>query len=123
MIPKSGYRFFRKRSCSNKKLEPSSDSTKNDRALDRHPYRRPQSTQWAIGERNLAAVRARNIARNGKTEPRVSLVLIARVVEPHERPEYFFAHFHWNARSVIVDIHRQPAMVAMAGDGSLFRKA
>src|SRR5947209_13040721 len=32
MMPKSGHRFS-KRSCSNKKPEPSSDSTKNDNAL------------------------------------------------------------------------------------------
>src|ERR1043165_1555841 len=68
-------------------------------------------------------MRAGNVPCDGEAEPSVALVLIARVVEPHEGPEHLLAHVDRNAGAVVVDIHGEPAMVAVAGDRNLLRKA
>ncbi len=43
---------------------------------------------------------SRAIAR---PKPGAALILIARVVEPQERLEHFFAHVRRNARAIVVD--------------------
>ena len=61
-------------------------------ALHRHPDRRPQAAERAVAERDVAAVRARDVARDRQPQAGAALVLIARVVEPQERLEHFLAH-------------------------------
>src|SRR5256885_1687684 len=58
-------------------------------ALNRHPHRGAQAPNRTVGQRDIAAMRARDVPRDGETEAGVALVLIARIVEPHERPEHF----------------------------------
>ena len=60
--------------------------------LDRHAHRRAQAAERAVAERDVAAVRARDVARDGEAEAGAALVLIARIVEPQERLEHFLAH-------------------------------
>src|SRR5262245_16279078 len=50
--------------------------------LDRNPYRCPQSAQWTVRQHDVAAVRAGDVAGDGKPQPGAAFVLIARVVEP-----------------------------------------
>ena len=61
-------------------------------------------------------MRARDIAGDGKPEPGAAFVLVARVVEPKERLEYFLAHGRGNTGTIVVDGDRQIAMVAVPGD-------
>ena len=46
----------------------------------------------ALAERDVAAMRARDVARDRESKPGAALVLIARVVEPKERLEHILAH-------------------------------
>src|SRR5437763_5811048 len=87
--------------------------------LDRHPHRRAQAAHRAVAERDVAAMRARDVACDREAEAGVALVLIARVVEAQERPEHFLAHLGGNTRSVVIDADGNPAMVAVPGDGNL----
>src|SRR6185295_17655332 len=59
---------------------------------------------------------AGDVARDGKAEPGAALILVARVVEPHERLEHLLAHAGWNARTIIIDRDGEPAVIAMAGE-------
>ena len=59
--------------------------------LNRHADRRAQAAERAFAERDVAAMRARDIAGDGEAEPRAALILIARGVEPEERAEDVFA--------------------------------
>src|ERR1700722_18275005 len=84
--------------------------------LHRHADDSAKPAERAVAERDVAAVRARNVARDGKAQARAALVLVARIVEAKERLEHIVAHVDRNAGPVIVHRHRKPAMVAMAGD-------
>ena len=59
---------------------------------------------------------AGDVAGDGEAEAGAAFVLIARVVEPQERLEHILAQGRRDARPVVVDRHREPAMIAMAGD-------
>ncbi len=61
-------------------------------------------------------MRARDISRNGKTKTGSALILIARIVEPQERLEYFFAHCGGNPRPIVIDRDRELNVIAMSGD-------
>ena len=91
--------------------------------LDRHPHDRAQTAKRRVAERNVAAVRSRDVARDRQPQPGAAFVLVARVVEPQERLEHVLAQRHRNARPVVVDRHVEPAVIAMAGDRYGGRKA
>src|SRR5262245_35181497 len=55
---------------------------------DRHPHRGAQAAERAVAQADVAAMRARDVARDGETEPGAALVLVARIVEPQERLEH-----------------------------------
>src|SRR5580692_12298280 len=87
------------------------------RGSDRHLDSRPQAAQRRVAECDVAAVGPGDVAGDGETEPGAALVLVARVVDAEERLEHFLAHLQRDARPVVVDAHRQPAMIAVPGDG------
>src|SRR5262249_28688164 len=91
--------------------------------LDRHPDRGPQAAKRAAAEPDVAAVGARDVAGNGEPEAGAALVLIARIVEPQERLEHFLAHAGRNARTVVIDRHGEPAVIAMTGDRDRVRES
>src|SRR5215510_9662916 len=61
-------------------------------------------------------MRARDVARDRKAEPRAALVLVAGMVEAQERLEHLLAQVRRNTRTIVVDRHREPAVIAMADD-------
>src|SRR4029079_6931728 len=82
------------------------------------------------GERAISRARAkprpvlaRDISRDGDAEACVALVLVARIAEPHERAEHFLAHLRWNTRPIVVDVHGEPAVIAMSRDGDVLGEA
>ena len=83
--------------------------------------RRPPSGEFA--ERDVAAVRARDVARDGEAEAGAALVLVARIVEAQERLEHLLAQVRRDARAVVVDRDGEPAVIAVAGDRDRGRKA
>src|SRR5688572_27231493 len=85
-------------------------------ALDRDPHGRAQAAERAVAERDVTAMRARDIAGDGEPEAGAAFVLVARVIKPQEWLEHFLAHAGRDAGTVVVDGHGQPAMIAMAGD-------
>src|ERR1700676_4179555 len=91
-------------------------ATFRDHALNRHPHYSTQTAKRAVGKRDVAAMGARDVARDREPEPGAAFVLIARVVEPQERLEHLLAHRWWDSRSIVVDGDGEPAGVAMAGD-------
>src|SRR5947208_1148060 len=68
-------------------------------------------------------MRARDVARDRKAEAGAALVLIARMVESQERLEYLLAHVLGDAGAVVVDGHREPAVIAVPSDRDRQRKA
>src|SRR5215470_4649824 len=68
-------------------------------------------------------MRARDVARDRKAEPRAALVLVAGMIEAQERLEHLLAQMRRDPGAVIVDSHGEPAMIAMANDGDRARKA
>src|SRR3954452_6092779 len=62
-------------------------------------------------------MRARDVARDGEAQARAAAtrVLIAGVVEAKKRLENIVAHRGRDARAVVIDGDREPAMVTMAG--------
>ncbi len=68
-------------------------------------------------------MRARDVARDRKPQAGAALILVAGMVETQERLEHLLAHMRRNAGPVVVDRHRQPAVVAMADDGDRARVA
>src|SRR5690242_13800833 len=84
--------------------------------LDWHANSRAQTTERAVAQDDISAMRAGNIARDREPQTRAALVLVACVVEPQERLEYLFPHAGRNPRTVIVDRDGQIAMVAMSGN-------
>ena len=70
----------------NQKSDVSARGRKNgarsDAQLHRHFHRRPQAAERAVTQRNISAMRACDVARDGKAEAGAAFVLIAGVVEP-----------------------------------------
>ena len=62
-------------------------------ASHRHPHRGAQAAHRAVAERDVAAMRARDVAGDRKAQAGAALILVAGVVEPQERLEHFLAHF------------------------------
>ena len=62
-------------------------------------------------------MRAGDVAGDRKAKAGAALVLVAGIVEPQERLEHFLAHVGRNSRPVVIDRHRQIAVIAVAGDG------
>ena len=60
--------------------------------LHRHPHRRAQAAHRAVAERDVAAMRAGDVAGDGEPQPGAAFVLVAGVVQPQERLEHFLAH-------------------------------
>src|SRR6266851_6899344 len=84
--------------------------------LDWNAYGCAQAAKRAVAERDVATVRSGNFARDCESQSGAPLVLVARIVKPQKRLEHFFAHPGRNTRPVVVNGHRQVAMVTMAGD-------
>src|SRR5207237_4502421 len=82
----------------------------------RDPHRRGQAAHRAVAEHDIAAMRARDVAGDRKSEAGAALVLVAGAIQPQERLEYFLAHVGGNARSVVIDRYGQIAVIAVAGD-------
>src|SRR5258708_4763770 len=80
-------------------------------SLSRHPDGRAQAAERAVGEGDVAAMGACDVARNGEAESRAAGVEIARLVKPQERLEDIFAAVAGNARTVIVDRDGEDARV------------
>src|SRR5262249_61076051 len=91
------------------------------RGLDRHPDRRPQSSERTIRQGDVAAMGAGDVARNGQPESGAAFVLIARVVEPQERLEHLFAQLRCNTGAVVVHRDGGPAAVPMTADRTPWR--
>src|SRR5689334_18888255 len=85
-------------------------------ALDRYPNRRAKPAHRTVAERNVAAMRAGDVARDGKAEPGAAFVLVAGIVQPEKRFEHFLAHRKGNTRTVVVDRDRQVTVIAVAGN-------
>jgi len=62
-----------------------------DTELNRDPHRRAQPAELAVTERDVAAMRARDVARNRQPKSGAALVLIARIIKPQERLEHILA--------------------------------
>src|SRR5260370_18413626 len=85
-------------------------------ALDRHPYRRAQSPERAIGQDDVAAVGAGDVARDREPEAGAAFVLIARVVEAQERLEYLFTQMRCDAGAVVIPGDGEPPVGPGAAD-------
>src|SRR6478672_1793101 len=83
---------------------------------DRNPDGGSQPSEWTVGEHDVAAVRASDIARDSQTQPGAAFVLIARVVEPQNGLEPLFAKMGWDPGPVGMDGNRGQAMAGVAGD-------
>src|SRR5664279_6424750 len=90
-------------------------------SLHRYPYRGAQAAHRAVAERDVAAMRAGDVAGDGEAEAGAAFVLVAGVVEPQERLEHFLAHIGGNARSVVVDRDGQIAVIAVTLDRNRVR--
>ncbi len=77
----------------------------------------------AVAERDVAAVRACDVARDGQPQAGAALILIARIVEPQERLEHLLAHVRRDARPIVVHRDAEIAVVTMTGDGNRPREA
>ena len=75
------------------------DDHEAEACLNRYANGRPQAAHRAIAERDVAAVRARDVARDRQPQAGAALVLIARIVEPQERLEHFLAHVRRECRA------------------------
>src|SRR5215212_9876603 len=84
--------------------------------LDRYPHAGAKAAHRAVAERDVAAMRARDVAGDRKSQSGAALVLVAGIIQPQERLEHFLTHVGRNAGTVIVDRDRQIAVIAMAGD-------
>src|SRR5262245_18396489 len=73
------------------------------RNLDGNPHRRTQPTHRAVAERDVAAMRAGDVAGNRPSKARAAFVLVARIVEPQERLEHLFAQARRNAGAIVID--------------------
>ena len=68
-------------------------------------------------------MRACDVAGDGEAEAAAALILIAGIVEPQERLEYFLPHVLRNAGAIVIYGNREPAMVAMARNRNRLRIA
>src|SRR6267154_848679 len=84
---------------------------------------RAEAAHRAVAERDVAAVRARDVAGDRQPKPGAALVLVAGIVEPQERLEHLFAQAGRNAGAVVVDRDGEIAVIPMAGDRNRFRVA
>src|SRR6185295_20259436 len=82
----------------------------------RHPYRGAQAAHRAVAERDVAAMRAGDVAGDRKAKAGAAFVLVAGVVEAQERLEHFLAHVVRNAGAVVIDGDGEIAVIAVAGD-------
>ena len=82
----------------------------------RQPHRRAQAPERALAQHDVTAMRTGDIAGDGKAEARAALVLVAGLVEAHERLEDLFAHVGGNARPVVVHMQDEPARFVIGGD-------
>src|SRR6476646_4508083 len=88
-----------------------------DRALlYRNAQGRAQAAERTRRELDVAAMRARHVARDREAQPRAGLVLIARLVESEERLENVLAPIGRNARPVIVNVDCQEAPIVRSLD-------
>src|SRR5688572_7695008 len=77
--------------------------------LKRHPYRRFQPAHLALAEMDLPAMRADDIAGNGKAQTGALDILVAGVVQAMERPKHRLARIGGHARPVIFHCNEQVA--------------
>ena len=61
-----------------------------------------QATQGTVAQDKIAAMGARDITRNSKSQPGAAALQIAALIEPVERAEGFLPALPRNARPVIV---------------------
>src|SRR5262245_54500419 len=86
-------------------------------------HRGPQSAHWAVAEHHVAAVRTRDVARDGETEAAACFVLVAGVVEAQKRLEHVISPVRRYARAVVINRDGHVAVIAMARDGNCGAKA
>src|ERR1700733_4947768 len=84
--------------------------------LHRNSHGRPQAPHRTVAKRNVPAMRAGDVAGDCEAQSGAAFILVAGVVEPQEWLEHPPAPAERNAWPVIIDGHRQVAMVAQAGD-------
>src|SRR5229473_1139908 len=97
--------------CTEDRTIPSKRGAGGDAAsLHRYPHRGAKPAHRAVAEHDVAAMRARDVAGDGKPKPGAALILVAGVIEPQERLEHFLAHFGRNAWPVVVDGDREIAV-------------
>src|SRR5690606_15064253 len=70
-------------------------------------------------ERDVATVAAGDVQRDGEPEAAAAFILVARAVEPAERPEHLRTHFLRNPRPVVLHGDRQLAVLASSADDHL----
>ena len=74
-----------------------------NRALSRQVHSRPQPAQRRLGQQHVAAVAADGVAGDRQAESRAAEILVARGIQPEERPEHVLARLGRDARTVVVD--------------------
>ena len=89
-------------------------------ASDRHAHRGPQAAERALGERDVAAMAAGDVAGDGQAQARAALVLVARLFEPQEGFEDLLALAFRHARPVVIDVDGEVARLALRGDDDVF---
>src|SRR5262245_7603532 len=114
--------------CRSKPATPSSGAIWPRRTwcrtrLHGHPHRCAQPPERTFAERDISAMRARDVAGDCEPKPGSALVLVARVVQPQERPEHILPHARGDAGPIVIDGDDQPAMVALASDRDRFAVA
>ena len=65
---------------------------------NRQPDRRLEAAQHAFFQQDIAAMAARDVARDGQPETRIPLVLIARMIQPVKGSEHIAPLRRRNAR-------------------------
>src|SRR6185437_6866311 len=71
-----------------------------------------QAAERAVAEPDFAAMRARDVASDRQAKAGAAMVLVARLVEAEERPEYVLAALGGHARPIVVDLHGDEAAFA-----------
>ena len=72
----------------------------------------PSATKWAVGEKSVAAVLARDFPYHCQAKPGAALFPIAPFLKAHEAPENALAVGRGNARAVVVDDDLDPCAAA-----------
>src|SRR5262249_20701 len=86
-------------------------------------HRGPQSSHRAVAKHYVAAVRTRDIARDGEAQGAARFVLVAGVVETQKRLEYLITPARRYAWAVVIDRDGHVAVIAVARDGNCRAKA